>query len=708
MHSRRVRSGFGKRIVVSGLALATIVIGGAVITGSAGAEAAADLAIALSENPVAVTGTEITYVITATNNGPDEAVSVIVIDDLPASLAFVSCQATGGGLCGGSGNSRTVGFASLAAGQSETITLAAWVDCAVADGTAIINTATIAADPSSPDDGPSDNAATAVTTASNPPPTITCPADIMGGAYPANAFPVQVDFEASAADNCPDVAVLYQPPTKTFGPGMNVAFSTVVDSGGASASCAFNVLVQIETTTTVEDASGQYSDQVWICASVDPPTAPGRIDFWIDGNARGSSTHRPACIGDTLSFREPYFILEPQGTHTVTATYNPEWYDEYQSSTGTGTLTVFLEDAEVEIERIDPWIIYENDPYTEFCAYARMIPDCVYPYCYQTVDDLCKAVPLTATFTPVGSGTPIVLTAQTVACDDYQLYSCLWPRPTLPAGEYEVVFAVGGDYYQGSSVPANLTILPAEELLSIGPIIGPEDPVIVNSAVSLRAEFTDGAIYMDHIASWRWGDGTWSPGTIDESARVVEDSHTYTQAGVYLVTLSLSNGARWVDAEFRYVVVYDPPPAAFVTGGGWIDSPAGAYAVDPALAGKLTFGFESRYREGELSPIGNMRIHFSAWGLMFQSDDYYWMDIAGPDITLTGIGTFNRQGRVGFLLRASDAELLSGGGADRIRIRIWNLDQPEDVIYDSQMNDDEHSAPITPLGGGSIVIHQGD
>ena len=30
------------------------------------------------------------------------------------------------------------------------------------------------------------------------------------------------------------------------------------------------------------------------------------------------------------------------------------------------------------------------------------------------------------------------------------------------------------------------------------------------------------------------------------------------------------------DGEFRYVVVYDPS-AGFVTGGGWIVSPPGAY-----------------------------------------------------------------------------------------------------------------------------------
>ncbi len=43
-------------------------------------------------------------------------------------------------------------------------------------------------------------------------------------------------------------------------------------------------------------------------------------------------------------------------------------------------------------------------------------------------------------------------------------------------------------------------------------------------------------------------------------------------------------------------MVYDPDDG-FVTGGGWIDSPAGACQPDPNLSGKATFGFVSRYKK---------------------------------------------------------------------------------------------------------------
>src|SRR5678809_190155 len=132
----------------------------------------ADLSITKTDSPDPVTtGNDLTYTVTVTNNGPDTATSVTVTDNLPAETTFVSCSSTGGGVCGGSDNNRTVTFASLASGESETITFVATVNCSVADGTVISNTATVSS--VTPDPNPSNNSSTATTTASNLPPVIT-------------------------------------------------------------------------------------------------------------------------------------------------------------------------------------------------------------------------------------------------------------------------------------------------------------------------------------------------------------------------------------------------------------------------------------------------------------------------------------------------------------------------------------------------------
>jgi uncharacterized repeat protein (TIGR01451 family) len=162
----------------------------------------ADLSVTKTASPDPVTtGNDLTYTVTVTNNGPDPATSVTVTDNLPPETTFVSCSSTGGGVCGGSGNNRTVTFALLPSGASETITFVANVNCSVADGTVISNTATVSS--STPDPDPINNSATATATASNPPPTITGAAADPSVLWPPNHRMVNVTVSYDVTDNCP-------------------------------------------------------------------------------------------------------------------------------------------------------------------------------------------------------------------------------------------------------------------------------------------------------------------------------------------------------------------------------------------------------------------------------------------------------------------------------------------------------------------------
>jgi RHS repeat-associated protein/uncharacterized repeat protein (TIGR01451 family) len=127
----------------------------------------ADLAITSLHAPAQVrANSPLIYTLVLTNFGPDSADSVTVSDTLPTGLSFVSCQSTGGGVCGDTGNNRTVSFASLAAGASAVITLTTSVNCSGADGTLINNTASVSATSSEPNSG--NNSAMATTTITNP------------------------------------------------------------------------------------------------------------------------------------------------------------------------------------------------------------------------------------------------------------------------------------------------------------------------------------------------------------------------------------------------------------------------------------------------------------------------------------------------------------------------------------------------------------
>lgn len=132
---------------------------------------AADLSITKTvPSSIITVGDDVAYTLTVTNNGPDPASSITVTDNLPSSLAFRSCSSTGGGVCGGTANNRTVSFNSLASGASASVTIIARVNCNVANGASVSNTATVT---SAQDPVSGNNSSTVGFTASNPPRILT-------------------------------------------------------------------------------------------------------------------------------------------------------------------------------------------------------------------------------------------------------------------------------------------------------------------------------------------------------------------------------------------------------------------------------------------------------------------------------------------------------------------------------------------------------
>lgn len=241
----------------------------------------------------------------------------------------------------------------------------------------------------------------------------------------------------------------------------------------------------------------------------------------------------------------------------------------------------------------------------------------------------------------------------------------------------------------------------------VGPISAPAEPVSKGIQVNATANFTDQDAADTHTATWDWGDGPATVGTVTESSSpgTVTGSHTYAAAGVYTVTLTVSDGTDMGTSTCQqYVVVYDST-AGFVTGGGWIMSPVGAYSVDQSLEGKANFGFVSKYKKGATVPTGNTEFQFKAGNLNFKSTSYDWLVIAGARAQFKGSGMINGTGDYGFMLTAIDGQINGGGGVDKFRIKIWDKSS-NTMVYDNLIGEEDDAEPTTTLGGGSIVIHK--
>lgn len=105
-------------------------------------------------------GDQLTYTITVTNNGPTSAENVVVVDDLPDFMTFVSSTTTGTlTQTGNSSGEIQVDFASIASGASETITLVVAVPATQAATASVTNSVTVTSDGQETDN--SNNTATA-------------------------------------------------------------------------------------------------------------------------------------------------------------------------------------------------------------------------------------------------------------------------------------------------------------------------------------------------------------------------------------------------------------------------------------------------------------------------------------------------------------------------------------------------------------------
>jgi len=263
-----------------------------------------------------------------------------------------------------------------------------------------------------------------------------------------------------------------------------------------------------------------------------------------------------------------------------------------------------------------------------------------------------------------------------------------------------------------------LTVLEGNFYVISLSVSGPVGPLSVGSPATVTGSFPNTGTQAGPICKFDWDDTT----TTDNVAAVsinglwtCSASRTYTAAGVYEVRVTVNDAITCprtnpvtciATGSFQYVVIYDAS-AGFVTGGGWINSPPGAYAANPSLTGKANFGFVSKYKQGQSVPTGETEFQFNAAGFNFHSTVYDWLVIAGSKAQYKGSGTVNGSGDYGFLLTATDGKVTGGGGVDKFRIKVWDK-ATSAIVYDNNMggSDDIDSANPQTLAGGSITIHK--
>jgi PKD repeat protein len=300
--------------------------------------------------------------------------------------------------------------------------------------------------------------------------------------------------------------------------------------------------------------------------------------------------------------------------------------------------------------------------------------------------------PYTCAFNYGDGSSPVAGTVQNTTCTA--------PNHTYADnGSYPLVVTITNAKGASASSSATHTVENVSPL--VGPIATPLAPNAVGAAVSANARFSDPGVQDTHTAVWNWGDGSSQAGTTSATSggSEVTGSHSYTRAGVYQITLTVTDKDGGVGQRVsEYVVVYDPN-GGFVTGGGWITSPAGAYLADQSASGRANFGFNSKYNQGA-TPSGETEFQLKVGDLNFHSNSYEWLVVNGTRAQYKGAGAINGQSGYGFLVTVVDG----GAGGDMFRIKIWEQASGA-LIYDTQLGAPDSATPTLAISGGSIVVH---
>jgi len=204
----------------------------------------ADLTITKSGPAQVTAGSSVTYTLTATNAGPDDAQDVAIKDAVPANTTLVSVSQTAGPVftCTTAPNAdgidtTTCTISGLPANATASFSLVYMVSASAQDGTILFNSATIS---SSTNEVDSSNNAAGVTTSvsSTAPCQLTCPSNITQDNDPGQCGAI-VNYTLPGGANC--TGVICSPASGTFFPtGPATAVSCVGDTGSP---CSFTVSI---------------------------------------------------------------------------------------------------------------------------------------------------------------------------------------------------------------------------------------------------------------------------------------------------------------------------------------------------------------------------------------------------------------------------------------------------------------------------------
>ena len=338
----------------------------------------------------------------------------------------------------------------------------------------------------------------------------------------------------------------------------------------------------------------------------------------------------------------------------------------------------------------------------------------------------CKPLTVSTGADCLGHATAADFNDESYDEDGEALTFSVLPAGPYPVGVTDVVFTATDASGESSTCNTTITVINDDPVINS---VHPSKSLIeVNNTVTLTTTYTDTNVTS---ATIDWDDNSGLQ-TVNNPTKTFKVSHKYKHTGLYSVSVRLEDGCGAETTHvYNYIIVYDED-GGFVTGGGWFNSPAGAYLDKPHASGKAHFNFVTKYKKKGTEVEGKTEFEFKSGKLTFKSKDYQWLVINGNQAIFKGTGKVNDHAGYNFLIsviddakndvedhhwddddcdkdddyhkKHADKKTNEPKKADRIRVKIWK--STGTLVYDTQVGAQDDAVASTKIDGGSIQIHK--
>jgi hypothetical protein len=230
-------------------------------------------------------------------------------------------------------------------------------------------------------------------------------------------------------------------------------------------------------------------------------------------------------------------------------------------------------------------------------------------------------------------------------------------------------------------------------------IRGETTPAMVGTTIAFTGRFNAPGTPEAAELVWTWGDGSSEPADLPaelqgQGASFAAGSHAFTAAGVYAVTLTVTDSEGRTGFDTEYFAVYDPA-AGRITGEAEIVANGHTFA----------FALDAQYDKKSVLLKGQAVVTVDAGEAVFRTTGLDWLAVEPDGMShLRASGTLNGKGGYALLIT-----LFDGGHprADLARVRIWHGGAGKNghLVYDSQPSTPIGGSAATPLSEGNVTLH---